>query len=41
MKYYKDAARHRIEEEHVPYIVALKRSLKLMRDRAKKLANAA
>ena len=40
-KYYKDTSRHRIEEEHVPYIIALKRSLKLMRARAKKLDKAA
>ena len=30
-KYYRDSPRHTIEEEHVPYIRELKKSLKAMR----------
>lgn len=39
-KYYRHSPRHTIEEEHVPYILELRRSLKAMRKRAQQLNKA-
>ena len=36
---FKESSRHTIEEEHVPYLSALAKSLKLMQDRTKRLGS--